>query len=158
MNENDLNKLYNISSSLRKLNLKIKLLGLLNRAKAEYEQAKYKDCQSTCQEVLSSDSKNPIALRGLGCVMQSLGDDEKALEYYNKALEFSNNKEIEYTLIGTVYYNQDNYDEAIKYYNMAIDVNDSYDAAYEGRNQSMLENHLQILDMQDNLIQRNMFK
>ena len=52
----------------------------------------------------------------------------------------------------------DNFEEAIKYYNLAIEMNENYELAYEGRNQSMLEKHLQILDMQDSLIKRNMFK
>jgi len=82
---------------------------------------------------------------------------EDALEYYNKAVEFSENKEIEYTLIGTIYYNEENLDKAIEYFNMAIDINDNYDPAYEGKNQSMLENHLKILDLQDNLIKQNLF-
>jgi tetratricopeptide (TPR) repeat protein len=90
--------------------------------------------------------------------MQAKGNNKKALEYYTQALENSTSKEIEYTLIGTVYYNEDKLEEAIKYYNLAIDANDDYELAYEGRNQSMLENHLQILDMQDSLIKRNMFK
>ena len=83
--------------------------------------------------------------------MQSQGNFSKALEYYNKALENSERKEIEYTLIGTIYYLQDDLDNAIKNYNRAIDANDNYDSAYEGRNQAMLENHLKIADFQEQL-------
>ena len=129
-------------------------MSLLRRAKYEYQQNNYEECQKSCEEVLVFDPKNSVALRGLGCVMQSLGHYEEAVNYYNKALENSQNKEIEYTLIGSVYYIQDNLDEAIKYYNLAIDINDNYDPAYDGRNQSMLENHLKIVDLQDELIKR----
>ena len=158
MNEQDFQKLKSIAETFKQLNSKVKLLGLLHKAKNEYDKNKLEDCEKTCREILKSNPENSIALRGLGCVMQSKGDIEKALEYYNKALKKSDNREIEYTLIGTIYYNQDNYEEAIKYYNLAIEINDDYDLAYEGRNQSMLENHLQILDMQDSLIKKNMFK
>jgi len=158
MNEQDFQKLKTIGDSFRRLNRKVKLLGLLHKAKDEYDKNKLEDCEKTCREILKSNPKNSVALRGLGCVMQSKGDIKKALQYYNQALKNSENKEIEYTLIGTIYYNEDNYEEAIKYYNLAIETNDNYDLAYEGRNQSMLENHLQILDLQDNLIKRNMFK
>lgn len=158
MNESDLNKLNNIKNSLQKMNLKIKLLGLLDRAKEEYEQNKLEDCMNTCKKILTTDSKNAIALRGLGCVMQSLGKTKEALDFYNKALEVSQNKEIEYTLIGTIYYNENKFEDAIKYYNLAIETNDNYELAYDGKNQSILENHLQILDLQDNLIKRKMFK
>ena len=154
----DFQKLKSIAETFKQLNSKVKLLGLLHKAKNEYDKNKLEDCEKTCREILKSNPENSIALRGLGCVMQSRDEISKALEYYNKALECSENKEIEYTLIGTVYYSEDKFEEAIKYFNLAIEVNDDYDLAYEGRNQSMLENHLQILDLQDSLIKRNMFK
>lgn len=158
MNDDDFQKLKNISSSLKKLNAKIKLLALLERAKSAYEENKLSECESNCREILKSDSKNAVALRGLGCVFQSKGDNKNAIKYYLQALEASERKEIEYTLLGTVYYNEKNFEEAIKYYNLAIDANDNYDDAYEGRSQSILERHLEVLDMQDSLIQRKMFK
>ena len=36
--------------------------------------------------------------------------DSLALKYYNKALKQSKNKEIEYTLLGTIYYNIEDFD------------------------------------------------
>ena len=157
MNEQDIAKLKEISSTLRRINGKVKLLALLEKAKNEYDQHKLADCEKTCSEILDTEPNNPIALRGLGCVCQSKGENESAIKYYSKALEYSKSKEIEYTLIGTVYYNNDEFEKAIEYYNKAIDINDDYELAYEGKNQSMLENHLQILDLQDSLIQRNLF-
>lgn len=157
MNEDDFQKLKNIGSTLKKLNTKIKLLALLERAKSAYEENKLSECESNCREILKTDSKNAVALRGLGCVFQSRGDNKNAIKYYIQALENSENKEIEYTLLGTVYYNENNFEEAIKYYNLAIDTNDNYEPAYEGKSQSILENHLEILDMQDALIQRKIF-
>ena len=89
--------------------------------------------------------------------MQATGNNKQALKFFNKALEFSQNKEIEYTLIGTLYYKEKMFNEAIKYYNLAIDINDSYDPANNGLSQSILENHLEILDVQDRLIEREIF-
>lgn len=156
MQEADFQKLKNLAELFKRLNKKVKLLSLLRRAKYEYEQNNYEECQKSCEEILTTDPSNSIALRGLGCVMQSINNYEKAIEYYNRALLNSQNKEIEYTLIGSVYYIQDNLEEAIKYYNLAIDINDNYDPAYEGRNQSLLENHLKIVDLQDELIRREL--
>lgn len=158
MNEEDIKKLKNLSSTIRKINGKITLIALLEKAKKEYDQNKLNDCERTCREILKVNPNNAIALRGIGCVFQSNGDNKNAIKYYKRALEFSNNKEIEYTLIGTVYYNENDLENAIEYYNKAIDINDDYSSAYEGKNQSILERHLQILDLQDNLIQRNLFK
>ncbi len=157
MSEEELQKLKNISQRFRNLSAKIKLLGLLKRAKAEFDKNQLEECKYTCEEILKTNPNNPIALRGLGCVMQAGGKYTEALEYYTRALETSENKEIEYTLIGTIYYIQENLDKAIEYYNFAIDTNDNYDPAYEGRNQSMLERHLSILDLQDSLIKQEFF-
>lgn len=158
MNEQDYQKLKELGAYFRRMNGKIKLLSLLRKANDEFDKNNLSDCITTCKNILESEPTNAIALRGLGCVMQSMGDNNRALKYYFKALETSTNKEIEYTLIGTVYYNKDNFEEAIKFYNLAIKINDNYDLAQEGKNQSILENHLQILDMQDELIKREIFK
>ena len=157
MSDLDAEKLKDIAKRIRGLNAKVKLIALLEKAHNEYEQNNLEDCIKTCKKVLKTNPNNPTALRGLGCVMQAQQNYKKALEYYNSALEFSQNKEIEYTLLGTVYYNENNFEEAIKYYNLAIDTNDNYEPAYEGKSQSILENHLEILDMQDALIQRKIF-
>ena len=78
-------------------------------------------------------------------------DFDSAIEFYTKALEYSQTKEIEYTLIGMAYYLQDELDEAVENFNFAIDENENYDPAYEGKNQAMLENHVKILDLQESL-------
>lgn len=156
MNEEELQKLQELGKFFRRMNGKIKLLSLLRQAKEEYNKNKLSDCMTTCKKILASDPKNATALRGLGCVMQSTRNYKQAVKFYNQALEYSEHKEIEYTLLGTIYYLEDRFDEAIDYYNKAIEINDNYDPAYDGRNQSILENHLQILDLQDNLIKREL--
>lgn len=155
--QEDINKLKKMAQSLRKYSKKIKLIALLDKAKLEYESNKFSDCEKSCKKILEVDSQNAVALRGLGCIKQASGDYKNAEKYYQKALKFSQNKEIEYTLIGTLYYLQEDLDKALKYYNQAIEINDNYEKAYEGRNQSMLENHLKIIDIQDNLIRQRIF-
>ncbi|MBE7711181.1 MAG: tetratricopeptide repeat protein [Cyanobacteria bacterium SIG31] len=157
MFDKDVETFKNIANRINNLNAKIKLIALLEKARYEYQQNNYSECENSCRQILKTNPKNSIALRGLGCVMQAKNNYKKALEYYNLALEFSENKEIEYTLIGMIYYLEENLDEAIKHFNFAIEINDNYDPAYEGRNQSMLENHLKIADLQDQLIRQKIF-
>lgn len=157
MDNNDFEKLKQIKSSLKKLNEKVKLIALLERAKFEFDKNNNQECERFCEEILNSQPNNAIALRGLGCVKQANGEFKQAISYYKQALKFSNNKEIEYTLLGTIYYNEDNLEKAIEYYNKAIEYNDDYYMAYEGRNQSMLEYKLKIIDLQDSLIKQNLF-
>ena len=156
MDREDIEKIQNFAKRFKELNAKVKLLILLQRAKEEYDKNKFSDCKKTCEEVLQSNPENAIALRGLGCVAQIQGDYERAVNYYKKALKTSNKKEIEYTLIGTIYYLQEKLEKAIENYNLAIKANDDYESAYEGRNQSMLEYHLKILDLQDSLIEQEL--
>ena len=91
MDKNDIEKLHNIAKSFRKMSAKIKLIALLDKAKDEYEKNNYAQCIADCEEVLLEDKNNPIALRGIGCALQSSGKEEKALEYYKKALKYSKN-------------------------------------------------------------------
>ena len=157
MHNNEIEKLQDIAKSLQRINSKIRLLTLLRQAKVEYDENHYENCEETCKKILETNPQNPVALRGLGCIAQAKGDMVSALKYYKKALKTSANKEIEHTLIGTIFYLENKFEQAIKYFNQAIDINDDYDSAYEGRNQSILEKHLQIIDLQDNLIKCEIF-
>lgn len=141
-----------IIKPLKRIQAKIKLLALINKAKSEYDKANYSGCEEACMNILQNEPNNITALRGLGCVKLSQGLKDEAIKYYQKALSFSENKETDYALIGTAYYIHKDFELAIEYFNKAIDLNDNYDFAYEGRNQSMLEHHLQIADLQDKLI------
>ncbi len=147
----DFSELKNIAKRLKQMSAKVKLIALLNKAKAEYDRYDYESGLETLQEAYELSPSNPTVLRGLGCMKQFSQNYEEAITYFNKALEFSESKEIEYTLIGMAYYLQDKLDDAIKYFNLAIDENEDYDSAYEGRNQAMLENHIKILDLQETL-------
>lgn len=146
-----LRKLNEISEFLKKSNTKIKLITLIKKAKREYDSYDYKSGKATLEEAYKISPKNPAILRGLGCISQFNKDYDKAFEYYKKALKYSETKEIEYTLIGMLYYLQDKYDEALENFNKAIDANDGYTEAYKGRNQAMLENHVKLLDLQESL-------
>jgi tetratricopeptide (TPR) repeat protein len=149
--EEELEKLNKITDFFRRMNTKIRLFDLIESAKAEYDKYEYDSAKSSLEEAYRLDSKNAVVLRGLGCVAQFEKNFDKAIEYFQSALNFSGKKEVEYTLIGMAYYLQDKLDEAVKYFNLAIDENDSYDKAYDGRNQAMLENHLKIIDLQESL-------
>ena len=74
MEDNTLERLNEIAQKFRKTSGKIKLISLLDRAKQEYEQNQFADCVSTCKKALKAEPNNAIALRGLGCAMQSMGN------------------------------------------------------------------------------------
>lgn len=149
--EDEVNRLNKISDSFHKLSKKVKLYSLLKKADSEYQKCDYSSGRKTLQYTLTEFPNNVEALRGLGCVEQFDGNLDEALEYFFKSSEYSDDKEVDYTLIAMVYYLKEDFDTALKYFDMAIEYNEEYTSAYEGRNQAMLENHLKILDLQDAL-------
>ena len=144
-------KLNEIADFFRRMKSKILLLKLINQAKTEYDKYNFEDSRKSLIEAYLIDKKNPVILRGLGCINQFKGKWNCAIRYFNTALKYSNKKEVEYTLLGMAYYLQEKLDKAVEYFNLAIEKNDDYDSAYEGRNQAMLENHLKIIDLQESL-------
>ena len=148
---NELTRLNQISEFFKRTSAKVKLITLIKKAKKEYDSFDYTSGIQTLEEAYKLDPSNPAVLRGLGCMKQFNKEYDTALEYFYKALEFSDKKEVEYTLIGMVYYLEDRLDEAVESFNHAIDANADYTEAYEGRNQAMLENHLKIIDLQEAL-------
>lgn len=140
-----------ITEHINRINSKMLLLKLIIKARAEYEKYDYEAGRRSLIEAYLIDKKRAVVLRGLGCVNQFMGKYEVAAKYFKKALRYSDKKEVEYTLLGVLYYVQDKLDKAIEYFNLAIDNNDDYEYAYEGRNQAMLENHIKIADLQDSL-------
>ena len=147
----ELEQLYQIADFFKRVNSKIKLMQLLDSAKDAYDKYDFISGKAALLEALRLDPKNAATLRGLGCIEQYYARFDEAINFYKRALEYSTNKEIEYTLLGTVYYLLDKLDQAIEYFNLAIASNDNYTKAYEGRNQAMLESHLQIVDLQEML-------
>ena len=144
-------KLNEIADFFRRMKSKILLLKLINQAKTEYDKYNYENSRKSLIEAYLIDKKNPVILRGLGCINQFKGKWNCAIRYFNMALKYSDKKEVEYTLLGMAYYLREKLDKAVEYFNLAIEKNDNYDKAYEGRNQAMLENHLKIIDLQESL-------
>ena len=151
MYEDEIKKLNATANFFRGLKNKIILIKLIEQAKTEYDKCDFKSGRKTLLEAYRIDKHNPIVLRGLGCINQFRKKYNLAERYFKHGLEYSSNKEIEYTLLGILYYIQNKLDSAIEAFENAINVNDSYDPAYEGKNQAMLERHLQIVDLQETL-------
>ena len=143
-----------LTEYFRRINKKMILLKLVMQAKSEYDKCDFNAGRRTLIEAYLLDKQSPAVLRGLGCIKQFEGKFNSAIRYFKTALKYSKNKEIEYSLLGMAYYIQERLDDAVEYFNLAIDCNDNYDKAYEGRNQAMLERHLKIVNLQENLNKR----
>lgn len=147
----ELEQLEKIANFFKRMNSKVLLLGLLDKAKAQYDLLDFEQGRKNLLMAYKMDRHSSAVIRGLGCYKQFKQNYRGALYYFQKALKYSCNREIEYTMIGVVYYLQEKLDEAVEYFNKAIDLNDNHTEAYEGRNQAMLERHLKIVDLQEAL-------
>lgn len=147
--EEEIKKLNEIADFFKKINKRVILLSLINKAREEYNKSDFEEGKKTLEKAYEVDPENPNVLRGLGNINLFNKNFDLAIDYYNKALVNSPQKEIEYTLIGMAYYLQDKLEEAVINFNNAIDENEDYTSAYEGRNQSLLEKHLKIIDLQE---------
>ena len=147
----NIEKLNEIYNTIQRINSKVILFSLIEQAKSEYDKCDYETGRKSLIQAYFEDKKNPIIYRGLGCISQHNGKLNFAVRMFKLALKYSKKREVEYALIGMIYYLQDKLEEAVKYFNLALDENDEFERAYEGRNQSMLEMHLKISDLQDAL-------
>ena len=147
----DIEKLNEIYDYIQRINSKVILLKLIKQAKYEYDKCDYESGRESLIRAYLLNRKNPVIYRGLGCISQYNGKFNFAVRLFKLALKYSKKKEVEYTLIGMAYYLQDKLETAVKYFNLAIDENDEYERAYDGKNQSMLELHLRVADLQDSL-------
>ena len=64
-----------------------------------------------------------------GLAYQELGNTERALNCYNKALENADDKSVIYNNIGTLYFSDENYKEAKIYFKKALSEDSSYTQA-----------------------------
>lgn len=83
-------------------------------------------------ELYSSLPESTDTLLGIAGSYQSLKQEDKALEYYEKALALNpSNSDIAYS-IGAIYANMENYEKAKSYFEKSLNLNSSNKMAKEG--------------------------
>lgn len=60
----------------------------------------------------------------LGILHKTLGQNERAIEYFNESIKYDKNNIYSYVNLGDIYYNNDNYDEAIKIFSEAVSISE----------------------------------
>lgn len=109
-----------------------------------YEAYSCKNYAKALELYLSVNPQTTDSLLGAAGAYQGLNQTDKALEYYQKALQSSpTNSDIAYS-IGAIYANSQNYTEARKYFEKALSANPSNTNAKEA-----------LLDMKDVISQNN---
>ena len=136
-------------------------LGLACLFNKQYQQAIF-----SLNRALELNPNYSDAHNNLGMVYNVIGNQEKAIEEFSRALVNSNYRfrQNAYFNLGNIALNRENYDEAIFYFSKAIETDNNMAAAYDrlafsfekmGRTNEALENYRKALQIQPVMIETN---
>jgi len=114
-----------------------------------YSLKNYEQSRFSFQEVLQEDPFNPLALYSLGVISSEQGDQEKAINYFEKAVKIKPDYVDALNNLGNAYAQQDDYEKAINCYQKSIKANPNMAFAYS--------NLGSVLCWQDKLEQANTY-
>jgi superkiller protein 3 len=99
------------------------LLVIENFASLCYNMQKYDQAQDLYQKILTKDPKHASAMARLGDIFGSKGEFDKAVDYYNQALEIENDNCALWFNLGVLYFQEikDN-DNAINAFSRTVDL------------------------------------
>lgn len=95
-----------------------------------HEADKYGEELKILTECYEKDSSNSGILTKLGRCYRSLNYIDKAIEYYNMAIEINPNEAAAYSNIGTIHILRGDYDKALPYYEKGLPLFDKADFDY----------------------------
>ncbi len=152
---------YNISSEelnidslvakLSNITNKLRLLSIMKKMESSFASEDYISSIGYAEIILSVLPDNINALRGMGMSLFMLKDYSRALELFTKSLNFSTEKEFEYTYIGWCFCNLNFHQKANAAFEKAIEINPLYQPALEGRTQALIHLHGERLDRVNSL-------
>ena len=91
---------------------------------AAHRQTRYwRDTFSLWTHTLACTDGNYLVLNTLGCLLAEKGQFEKAIPYFEKALEVSPNFDVTYFNLGVTFCLQRQFDKAIPYFEKALKIN-----------------------------------
>ena len=98
-----------------------------------YSNDDYNSAINLCNEALSLNPNNALAYCGCGTAYSELGQNERAIQDYDKAIELNPNYATAYNNRGESYRHLGQYERAIQDYDKAIELNPNDDYAYNNR-------------------------
>ncbi|MBN1821786.1 MAG: tetratricopeptide repeat protein [Prolixibacteraceae bacterium] len=100
------------------------------KAQAYFRLRKIELCYEATEQALALNPKNAKAIHYKGNIYQDSGENEKAKEFFLKAIEIDPLYANPYNELGIVYSELKDFKNAIKYYSKAIELDPNYEYPY----------------------------
>lgn len=101
------------------------LAQIVQKANAFFAQKKYKKAQKFYEQALKLSPENPTLNFNLGVALQVQGQEERAIEYYEKSGDTADAK----NNLGIIFKSQNDVKKAQEYYNAALALNPNHEDA-----------------------------
>jgi tetratricopeptide (TPR) repeat protein len=83
-------------------------------------EGKWEEAAKAFAEAIDAQPKDPVAYINFGNVLTAVGDTERAMNFYDKAISLDENATAAYYSKGSVYYDNQDFDEARKMFELAM--------------------------------------
>src|SRR5210317_354210 len=98
------------------MNIRLKIPELLNQAKINLNNNKLNDAQKLYYEVIKIDPENYEAHNNLGVTYNKLGENQKAIDFYNKSIEINPNFIEGHSNLAVIFYNLGQLENSLKHH------------------------------------------
>lgn len=103
---------------------------LIEKADEAFQSGDLQKALALLRESDAKESKNPDVLFKMGYILQRLGDNEGALNYYKEALEVDRDNEFLHNSIASVYRAKSEFVSAKMHLNASLAINDKNEITY----------------------------
>ncbi|MFT9596724.1 tetratricopeptide repeat protein [Mesobacillus sp.] len=84
------------------------------------KEGKWEEAAKAFAEAIDAQPENPVAYINFGNVLTAVGDTERAMNFYDKAISLDENATAAYYSKGSVYYDNQNFEDARKMFELAM--------------------------------------
>ena len=104
------------------MNIRLKIPELLNQAKINLNNNKLNDAQKLYYEVIKIDPENYEAHNNLGVTYNKLGENQKAIDFYNKSIEINPNFIEGHSNLAVIFYNLGQLENSLKHHKKLLQL------------------------------------
>ncbi|MEJ2467710.1 MAG: tetratricopeptide repeat protein [Campylobacterales bacterium] len=112
---------------------------LIDKADAAYADGKISDARIYLERAEKQEPDNPEILNKLAFILFKEGDDDTALQKYNRSLTLDPEDDLTHNAVAAVLRKMGRLDEAQEHYKSAVDIDDAFEETYYNYGQLLME-------------------